>query len=76
MPTDYTGCGPASSDSSRSTVSAAKQLLWDITQRLLTNPRILRLDGDGLEMRDFLYAEDAARLVVHIAASRPRSRSS
>ena len=48
-------------------VGLRKQLLWDITQRLLTNPRILRLDGDGLEMRDFLYAEDAARLVVHIA---------
>lgn len=44
-----------------------KQLLWDITQRLMKNPTILRLDGDGLECRDFMYAEDAARLVVHAA---------
>jgi UDP-glucose 4-epimerase len=44
-----------------------KQLLWDITQRLAAGPQAICLDGDGTEARDFMYAEDAARLVVHLA---------
>lgn len=44
-----------------------KQLLWDISQKLLANPKILCLDGDGSETRDFLCVEDAARLVVHLS---------
>jgi UDP-glucose 4-epimerase len=43
-----------------------KQLLWDIVQRLRDAPEVLHLDGDGTESRDFMYAEDAARLVEHM----------
>jgi UDP-glucose 4-epimerase len=45
-----------------------KQLLWDITRKLAENPEVIRLDGDGSEARDFMYAEDAARLVLHLAS--------
>jgi UDP-glucose 4-epimerase len=44
-----------------------KQLIWDIVQRLSRGSKVLHLDGDGSESRDFMYAKDAARLVVHLA---------
>jgi UDP-glucose 4-epimerase len=44
-----------------------KQLIWDIVQRLGRGSDVLQLDGDGTELRDFMYAKDAARLVVHLA---------
>lgn len=45
-----------------------KQLLWDIAKRLSTGVRTLALDGTGEEQRDFLYVEDAARLVEWVAS--------
>lgn len=45
-----------------------KQLLWDIMNRISTNPeQTLELWGDGDESRDFLHIEDAARLLLLIA---------
>lgn len=45
-----------------------KQLLWDIAARLARGERTLSLDGDGSETRDFLYVEDAARLIALVAS--------
>ena len=42
-----------------------KQLLWDISQKILKDPKKILLDGDGSEIRDFMFVEDAARLVLH-----------
>ncbi|MDT4328984.1 NAD-dependent epimerase/dehydratase family protein [Methylomonas sp. MED-D] len=49
-----------------------KQLLWDITRKLGSGNSVLKLDGTGDECRDFIYADDAARLVGHIADMSPR----
>lgn len=40
-----------------------KQLLWDICNRLQQSPEQLTLHGSGNEIRDWLYVEDAARLL-------------
>ena len=40
-----------------------KQLLWDLAQRLALKPERLELSGAGAELRDFLYVDDAVRLV-------------
>ncbi len=40
-----------------------KQLLWDLARRLAAGPRRLELAGTGEERRDFLYIDDAVRLV-------------
>ncbi len=40
-----------------------KQLLWDLARRLAARPSQLELSGTGEELRDFLYVDDAARLV-------------
>ena len=40
-----------------------KQLLWDLARRLATSPSQLELSGTGEERRDFLYLDDAVRLV-------------
>lgn len=45
-----------------------KQLLWDLARRLATGPSELELSGTGEETRDFLYIDDAVRL-VGLAAS-------
>ncbi len=37
-----------------------KQLLWDLCNRLRTNPKKIELAGSGLETRDWLYVSDAA----------------
>lgn len=50
-----------------------KQLLWDITRKLEAGNSVLKLDGTGDERRDFIYAEDAARLVGHIAEMSPQT---
>lgn len=48
-----------------------KQLLWDITRKLSAGGDILTLDGTGTELRDFVYADDAARLVEWAAEHPP-----
>ena len=40
-----------------------KQLLWDLAGRLAAKPKRLELSGTGEELRDFLYIDDAVRLV-------------
>ena len=40
-----------------------KQLLWDLSQRVLRGERRIELGGTGCESRDFLHVADAARLV-------------
>lgn len=50
-----------------------KQLLWDITQKLQSGTTVLKLDGTGTEHRDFIYADDAARLAGHIANMNPQT---
>jgi UDP-glucose 4-epimerase len=40
-----------------------KQLLWDLARRLAARPAKLELSGTGGELRDFLYVDDAVRLV-------------
>ncbi len=45
-----------------------KQLLWDLARRLAARPAQLELSGTGGELRDFLYVDDAVRL-VGLAAS-------
>lgn len=49
-----------------------KQLLWDVTRRLCGEPRAIELFGTGDELRDFLYIDDAVRLIGLLAgAERP-----
>jgi UDP-glucose 4-epimerase len=47
-----------------------KQLLWDLAQRLAGGPVEVELGGTGAERRDFLYVDDAVRL-IGLAASAP-----
>ena len=44
-----------------------KQLLWDLAKRLQAKPDRLELSGTGEEQRDFLYIDDAVRLVGMVA---------
>ncbi len=44
-----------------------KQILWELAGRLLARPSEVALSGTGEEARDFLYADDAAALVVLLA---------
>ncbi|MEQ9552803.1 MAG: NAD(P)-dependent oxidoreductase [Coleofasciculus sp. G3-WIS-01] len=46
-----------------------KQLLWDLCCRLNQFPSILRLHGTGHEIRDWLYIEDAVRVLIAAGAS-------
>ncbi len=46
-----------------------KQLLWDLVGKVLAPGPTLTLGGTGEELRDFLHAEDAARLVRMVAES-------
>ncbi len=43
-----------------------KQLLWDIASRLSGSPASLKLSGTGDELRDWIFAEDAARALLHV----------
>jgi len=45
-----------------------KQLLFDLGRRLAAGERTVTLGGSGAEARDFLYGEDAARLLLDAAA--------
>lgn len=48
-----------------------KQIIWDLLQRLSTNPAELTLLGDSSQSRDFIHAEDVARAFVHVARTAP-----
>jgi UDP-glucose 4-epimerase len=48
----------------------AKQILWDVVRRIEGGERPLTLSGDGGETRDFLYIEDAVRIVHHLATTK------
>lgn len=41
-----------------------KQLLWDLCCRLNQLPSVLNLHGTGHEIRDWLYIEDAVRVLI------------
>jgi UDP-glucose 4-epimerase len=43
-----------------------KQLLWDLCCRLQQRPQYLQMQGTGQEVRDWLYIEDAVRLLTSI----------
>lgn len=45
-----------------------KQFIWDFSRRLATCNGTIMVQGTGREVRDWLYAEDAARLLVQAAA--------
>ncbi|MBN3894907.1 MAG: NAD(P)-dependent oxidoreductase [Nostoc sp. NOS(2021)] len=46
-----------------------KQLLWELCCRLRQSPSILKLHGTGYEIRDWLYVEDAVRILIGAANS-------
>lgn len=52
-----------------------KQLLWDVTRKLDAGGDTLTLDGTGTELRDFIDADDAARLVEWVAEQSPIAES-
>lgn len=45
-----------------------KQLLWDLCSRLHKSPSVLELHGTGNEIRDWLYIEDAIRVLTAAAS--------
>jgi UDP-glucose 4-epimerase len=47
--------------------SLCKQLLWDLSCRLSTNPVYLEINGSGKELRDWLYVQDAVILLTTVA---------
>ena len=51
-----------------------KQILWELAGRLREAPETLELSGDGEEARDFLFVDDAVRLIGQMAA-RPPARA-
>ncbi len=45
-----------------------KQLIWDVSNRLLAGERDVTLGGTGKEQRDFLYISDAAAMLLDASA--------
>ena len=45
-----------------------KQLIWDLGRRLVMGERELELGGTGHEQRDFIFVDDAAKLLLDAAA--------
>jgi UDP-glucose 4-epimerase len=45
-----------------------KQLIWDLGRRLVTGERELELGGTGHEQRDFIFIDDAAKLLLDATA--------
>ena len=41
-----------------------KQLIWDLCTRLARGDAVLKMGGTGSESRDFVFVEDAARMLV------------
>jgi UDP-glucose 4-epimerase len=52
-----------------------KQLLWDLSTRLMRGESVLTLGGTGSETRDFLHGADAAALVELVAARAAMGRT-
>jgi UDP-glucose 4-epimerase len=44
-----------------------KQLLWDLSHRLQRSPSTLELHGTGNEIRDWLFVEDAVKILIAAA---------
>ena len=44
-----------------------KQLLWELARRAAAGPESIELSGHGDEARDFLFVDDAVRLVLRLA---------
>lgn len=44
-----------------------KQVIYDIASSLVRNPYGLSLRGDGEQIRDFLYVDDAVEALIHLA---------
>lgn len=44
-----------------------KQVVFDIMRKTLLSDKPITLFGDGQEVRDFVYVEDAARALMHLA---------
>jgi UDP-glucose 4-epimerase len=49
-----------------------KQLIWELTRRLLAGERAITLGGDGEERRDFLPIEVAASMLIQAGAHADR----
>lgn len=52
-----------------------KQLIWDLCSRLALGPAELTLAGSGMEIRDWLYVQDAVNLLI-LAATQASSNCS
>lgn len=48
-----------------------KQVVFDLLAKIDRDPRTLFIHGDGTQVRDFLYVEDAARSAMIVAANSP-----
>ena len=46
-----------------------KQLLWDLCNKLIANPEVIRLGGTGQELRDWIHISDVVRLLEHLTVS-------
>jgi UDP-glucose 4-epimerase len=46
-----------------------KQLLWDLCSRLRHNPLELEMNGSGEELRDWLYIQDAVKILSIVASN-------
>jgi UDP-glucose 4-epimerase len=44
-----------------------KQLLWDVCNKLLHSPSQIQLNGTGQELRDWIYIEDAIKILVAVS---------
>lgn len=50
----------------------SKQLLWDLCCRLRQSPSKLEMDGSGSELRDWVYIDDAVRILATVAQHRTK----
>lgn len=48
-----------------------KLIIYDLLKRLRVNPTHLVLLGDGRQQRDFIYVEDVAKALMHLAQHSP-----
>jgi UDP-glucose 4-epimerase len=48
-----------------------RHVMWDLMVKLDTNPDELTLEGDGGQVRDFLYVANAVEALLHVAESGP-----
>lgn len=48
-----------------------RHVMWDLMVKLQANPDELTLEGDGTQVRDFLYVANAVEALLHVAESAP-----